>query len=638
MSTELRAEDAVAAARRDAVAREWHQAIAGSGFVPLATRDVRARLRALLDEAVALLLAGPYDPAAARAIGAALVRLHFAQPEALGRTQQVLGRRLPDELPPQRREAGQARLSELLGDLASGFFAQARDTILDEQEAIRGALLTERQRAIEALRESEARFRAIYEGAAISIVVVGPDGQLLDTNPAMRAMLGYSSGEMRGRPFTDFAYPQDVAASWPLHRALMQGEREHYEVEQRFLHKDGRVLWGHITVSLVRDAEGRPRFAIAMGENITERKQAEAALTRQYREAELARSQMRATLDATGEAMLLVAPDGRILSANRRFHELFPLAGAEAQGRAFAELRDEFVRIFGGPAAVDALAASIPDAEQRFTRDVLQVWPDRRDLELFSAPVPDETGRPLGRLFAFRDVTRERAVDRMKSEFVSLVSHELRTPLTSIKGYIDLLLADDAGALNDEQRDFLDVVKSNSDRLVSLISDLLDISRMESGSVELQRSPVALGPLIEDVAASFRPEIERTRQRLRLDTPPDLPSVLGDPDRLVQVLTNLISNAHKYTPAGGHIEVAARPEGHAIRVDVRDSGIGISPQDQAQLFTRFFRAKNRATQEVGGTGLGLMITRSLVLMHGGDIQVESTPGEGSTFSFTLPLA
>jgi signal transduction histidine kinase/CheY-like chemotaxis protein len=229
-----------------------------------------------------------------------------------------------------------------------------------------------------------------------------------------------------------------------------------------------------------------------------------------------------------------------------------------------------------------------------------------------------------------------RAAIRLKDEFVSLVSHELRTPLTSIKGYVDLLIDGEVGAVSAEQTEFLQIVKNNADRLVSLINDLLDISRIEAGKIELKRAPVDVRRIVDGAAQVLRPQIEEKRQTLALDIPPDVPAVLGDEGRLIQVLNNLLSNAYKYTPSDGHIAVVARADGRTVRIAVSDTGVGMTPADQQRLFTKFFRAQNRATQEVAGTGLGLAITRQLVEMHGGQINVVSAPGAGSTFTVTLP--
>ena len=181
-------------------------------------------------------------------------------------------------------------------------------------------------------------------------------------------------------------------------------------------------------------------------------------------------------------------------------------------------------------------------------------------------------------------------------------------------------------------------MQRNAKWLVTLIDDLLDISRIEAGRVELKRTTLDLVHLIQGVASSLRPQIEAKGQRLVLNLARALPAVSGDADRVTQILTNLLSNAHKYTPAGGSITITVRGEEGRVRVSVQDTGIGLSLDDQARLFTKFFRAQHRATEGVGGTGLGLAITRALVELHSGEITVTSALGQGSTFSFTLPAA
>ena len=232
-------------------------------------------------------------------------------------------------------------------------------------------------------------------------------------------------------------------------------------------------------------------------------------------------------------------------------------------------------------------------------------------------------------------MTQERELDRMKTEFVSQVSHELRTPLTAIKGFTEVLLGGEAGPVNPEQIEFLDIVKTNVDRLVALIDDLLDIARIEGGRIELQLRPIDLHFVIDEVVTTMRPLIEGKRQELTVEIPPDLPLARGDHDRLVQVLTNLLSNAYKYTPAGGSLRMTAESCEETLRVAIHDSGIGISAEDQQRLFTRFYRVDSSLSREAGGTGLGLAIVRSIVELHGGTVEVESTPGVGSTFAFTL---
>ena len=174
--------------------------------------------------------------------------------------------------------------------------------------------------------------------------------------------------------------------------------------------------------------------------------------------------------------------------------------------------------------------------------------------------------------------------------------------------------------------------------MLALINDLLDVSRIEAGAVELRFTPLNLTQLIGQVATSLRPQVSAKQQRLEITLPQHLPAASGDINRVTQILTNLVSNAHKYTPQGGTITVTAAQEGEQIRIDVQDNGIGMSQSEQEKLFTKFYRVHNRATKEVAGTGLGLAITRSLVEMHGGSISVKSEAEQGSTFSFTLPIS
>ncbi|HLF29116.1 MAG TPA: GAF domain-containing protein [Anaerolineae bacterium] len=229
-----------------------------------------------------------------------------------------------------------------------------------------------------------------------------------------------------------------------------------------------------------------------------------------------------------------------------------------------------------------------------------------------------------------------------KSEFVSVVSHELKTPMTSIKGYTDLVIKGAAGPLTELQQQFLNTVRTNVERMSTLVGDLLEISRIETGRLKLDIKPVSMGEVIEETLRTTQRQIEEKQQALDVTVPKDLPQVLGDRARLIQVMTNLISNAYKYTPTGGQIFISAQPQLNGsppfVMCAIKDTGVGISPEDQAKLFTKFFRSGDPAVREVPGTGLGLSITKSLIELHGGQIWVESQLGKGTTFAFTVPVA
>jgi signal transduction histidine kinase len=247
----------------------------------------------------------------------------------------------------------------------------------------------------------------------------------------------------------------------------------------------------------------------------------------------------------------------------------------------------------------------------------------------------------LGTVSIFQDVTHQVEVDRLKSEFVATVSHELRTPMTSIKGYVDILLMGAAGELAPQQKHFLEVVKTNAERLSILVNDLLDISQIESGRLTMTMHATNLEELTETAIEELKRRTTGDSKAVVIekDFQPGLPRVLADPDRIRRVLDNLLDNAYQYNLPNGLIRVRMTSNDGMVQVDVKDSGVGIHPQDQERVFERFFRGDSTLTLGVAGTGLGLSIVQNLISMHKGRIWLESSgiPGEGSTFSFTLPV-
>jgi signal transduction histidine kinase len=234
-----------------------------------------------------------------------------------------------------------------------------------------------------------------------------------------------------------------------------------------------------------------------------------------------------------------------------------------------------------------------------------------------------------------------------KSEFVSFVAHELKNPMTSIKGYTELLAAGSVGQINEMQSNFLGTIRSNVERMSALVSDLNDNAKIEAGRLRLDYRPVDVAEVMDEVLRSTRRQIEDKRQTVDLQLPARLPEVWADRVRVAQVLTNLVSNAHKYTPEGGRIVVGAEvahnqwdPEGakQVVHLWVKDNGIGIGIEDQAKIFQKFFRSDDLKAREVPGTGLGLNITRSLVEMQGGRIWFNSEFRKGTTFHLTIPVA
>jgi PAS domain S-box-containing protein len=355
------------------------------------------------------------------------------------------------------------------------------------------------------------------------------------------------------------------------------------------------------------------------------------------KEQQIEATKSQAILEGVADGVMVADARGKVILFNAAAERILDLPREQALGR----MTDEMLGLYGSQAQdwMEAVAGWVHHPETFKAEEYLaaRLGIGSRIVSVHLAPVlmSDEF---LGTVSVFRDVTVEVEAERAKTEFVSTVSHELRTPMTSIKGYADLLLMGAAGNLTNQQSDFLAIIKSNTDRLTMLVNDLLDISRIESGRLALSLKEMQVSGVIIQVVRAMQARVAEKRLALRSDVPPELPSVLADSDRVIQILTNLVANAYQYTLPGGEIVVTARPCGEEVHISVHDTGIGIAPEDQDKIFVRFFRADDPLVQEMPGTGLGLAIVRSLVEMQGGRIWVESQLGAGSTFTFTLPTA
>ncbi len=345
-----------------------------------------------------------------------------------------------------------------------------------------------------------------------------------------------------------------------------------------------------------------------------------------------------AILEGIADGVLVADSQNRVILFNAAAEKILGIPRLNALGR----ILDEMLGLYGASAQdwLQQVARwhESPDSYHSgdFLADRLEI--EQRVVSVHLSPVISSSNEFLGTVSVFRDVTVEVEADRAKNEFVSMVSHELRTPMTSVKGYADLLLMGTAGGLNEMQTHFLQIIKSNADRLGTLVNDLLDLSRIETGKVVLDLKPIDVGQLIEQVVATVMPKAREKDIVVRSVVPAVLPKAYGDADRVTQILTNLAANAYKYTPSGGEVAIHAYIKDELYHVAVVDNGIGISKEDQQRIFDRFFRVDDPLVHEESGTGLGLAITVSLIRMQGGDIFVESESGEGSIFTFTLPLA
>jgi PAS domain S-box-containing protein len=375
--------------------------------------------------------------------------------------------------------------------------------LYDANGAVSGYLtvlgdITQRKQQEDALRLSEERFRRAFDDAPIGIALVSPEGRWLQANRVLCDLLGYSEVELAATDFQTVTYPEDLEKDLTLVAEVLSGRRASYQMEKRYRHRDGRLVYAMLSVSLVRDPSGAPLYFISQIEDISER--------------------------------LKIA--------------------------------------------------------------------------------------------------------RLKSEFVATVSHELRTPLTSIRGALGLLLGGVAGALPASAASMIRIAHQNCERLVLIINDILDLEKIEAGRLEVKLSVIDVAAVIGQAVALNRAYADKHNIHLVCDQVPAL-QVNADPDRLMQILTNLLSNATKFSPAGAAVHIRAFASGAWVRFEVEDRGIGIDEAFRARIFEKFAQAEASADRRFGGTGLGLAISKSLVERMGGRIGFISTVGRGTTFFVEL---
>ncbi len=327
----------------------------------------------------------------------------------------------------------------------------------------------------------------------------------------------------------------------------------------------------------------------------------------------------------------------RLDDATNRTEQLQAVLASLSEGVIVADAERRVMLV--NPAARGLLSLPARGEEQAldiFTDELVPA--SERVIRSYSAPVRNDAGQVLGTVTVLRDATRDQELDRLKSEFLTVVSHELQTPLTAIKGALELVMDDDTGQLSRVQRRFLETIERNSTRLVGLVGDLLDLSRLEAGRVELEAQPLDTPSLVRGALAAVSNLFEARGTVLRVDVPESVPPILGDRRRVEQILTNLLANAAKYTPGGGVVEVAAASVNGHVLLSVTDNGPGVPESERDIVFDKFYRGRDAQRRGEAGSGLGLAIVKSLVDLHGGSVRVEEGVPRGARFVVELPRA
>jgi len=542
--------------------------------------------------------------------------------------------------------------------------------------AIRYAL--ERKKAERQLQEAERRYRTIFENSAVAIMMVDENEGLVSWNKFTEQLLGRAEDQLLGRQIKEF-YPE---SEWQRIRALsIRRKGMDHHLETKMIRGDGAILDVDISLSVVHDSEGKVTGSIGVIQDITERKRIHEILDRKQKNLE-------AIFDAAPLGMLLVNRQMRVVRANdairqmsgKGYPDMIDRDPCQALGclRGLADGCDGRTGCAGRAAALPPLDAAAPRNESRHPATTDSNSPRGPDCLLWQTiqaslasgepvrgvevrPTLNEDGEAaqpwlsvsvepvhldgaMHVVVALNDVTdRKRAEEElketmeMKSQFISTVSHELRTPLTSMKEAVIIVLDEIAGKLNKDQKHFLDIAKRNIDRLGRLIDDVLDFQKLSAGKMKFNMQENNIATVVEEAYTTMQPHAAKSKVDLAVELESNLPAAVYDTDRIMQVLTNLISNAIKFTPEGGRVLISVQRRDEHLAVRVSDTGYGIPKEDLPKLFSRFFRV-HRPGKEIKGTGLGLAIVSKIVAGHGGRIEVESELEKGTTFTVILPLA
>jgi PAS domain S-box-containing protein len=505
--------------------------------------------------------------------------------------------------------------------------------------------ITARKSSEVALTESEKRFRGLV-GNIPGVVFrcdIDSDWTMEFLSDAIEELVGYPSTDFianQVRSFASVVHPDDRARlEADVAPAVEEGRP--YTTDYRVVHRDGGVRYVIERGQAVQDADGRLRLDGAIFD-VTERRQADHE-----------RLKLAAIVESSDDAITSADLEGIVTSWNKGAEQMFGYTAEEMIGQSGSVLVPEGETTDSN----ERIASVIELGEGRF-----EVTRRRKDGTLIEiavtmSAVRNSTGEVVGVAAIAQDITDRRRLeqereeftreleirnerllelDRLKDEFVALVSHELRTPLTSIRGYLELVLDGEAGGVTDEQRQFLGVVERNANRLLELVGDLLFLAQIESGKLSLEVGAVDLAAVAAESVETARPLAEEKSITLTLATSP-VPLLAGDRVRLAQLLDNLVSNAVKFTPEGGRVDVRASSARGSAILEVRDTGMGIPAEEQEHVFERFFRTTRATEQAIQGTGLGLAISKGIVHAHGGSITLASSDGEGATFRVSIPI-
>lgn len=483
--------------------------------------------------------------------------------------------------------------------------------------------------AEEALRASEERSRLILATARQAYISIDANGVITEWNTAAQYTFGWTRAQAMGRELAALIVPPRYRAAHTnglkqfrqTGQAPIVGKR----LEFPAIHRDGHEFPVEFSISMLR--HGSTYSFHAFVADITARRRLEAAL----REGE---ARIRSIVESTSDGIIFVSPDGRVASVNRRAQEMLALDPVSTEGSEFASVLERSGFRERDQRALRAAAQALGGGVEEDHEGDAELPARRLVVHWAARAARDSAGALTGLTFTLQDVTQDREVSRMKSEFVSFVTHQLRTPLAGLRWLLELAGDTDDGQ---EARSYIQDAREVNERMVRLVNDLLDLSHLETGALKVDVQTVDLGALTQSVLGELEPAIRQKELRVSVAGARDVPPVVSDPKLLRQVFSNLLSNAVKYTPRLGAIRVEMRPDAGRVSWSVEDTGIGIPARNIPLLFQKFYRAENALAMNTEGTGLGLALARLITERLGGRVWCESEEGLGATFFCVLPL-
>jgi PAS domain S-box-containing protein len=523
--------------------------------------------------------------------------------------------------------------------------------------------ISDRKRSEEALRESEMRFRSVFDNAAVGISVAALEGNHLSVNQALCQMLGYTENELQVLTFQEITHPEDLEIDLYHYQKLLSNEIDGFHIEKRFRHKNGQFIWGLMSVSIVRDLQSQPMYDIALIQNINELKTTQQELSKlnqeleiriQQRTADLAESETRKQeiLNAIPDLLLRLKQDGTCLDC------MLPIAPDK---EAFVPIKQNISEVLSPSVLAEQLAVfnkAIITGEVQIYEHKLQKYGEWIYEEVRISPCGEDEVLVLVRNISDRkhaekalQMSNEKLiatnrelerVTRLKDEFLATMSHELRTPLNAILGISEGLLEQVFGELNQRQQSSLKTIHKSGQHLLELINDILDVAKIESGMFILDLTSVSVQYLCEISLSFVKHQATQKNIQLNLIINDDVPTaIVIDERRMRQLLINLLSNAVKFTPKNGTVNLEASLAKEHIKTElhfsVSDTGIGISMEDINKLFHPFVQIHSSLSRQYAGTGLGLNLVKKLAELHGGQVSVESKVSEGSCFTVSFPF-